>query len=62
MRAIQIEACGGPENLSLRTVTQPVPGPSEVLVRLAYSGLNFMDVYTRAGVYVGTSPINPTDA
>ena len=56
MRAIQINAYGGPENLSLNTVMQPVPGPSEVLVRLAYSGLNFMDVYTRVGVYAASSP------
>ena len=56
MLAIQINAYGGPENLKLNTVKVPKPGPTEVLVRLAYSGLNFMDVYTRAGVYANSSP------
>ena len=60
MRAIQINAYGGPDNLSLNTIAQPVPSPSEVLVRLAYSGLNFMDIYTRDGVYAASSPYQST--
>lgn len=53
MRALQIDAYGGPEVLSLRDIPRPAPGPHDVLVRIAYSGINFMDVYTRLGRYAG---------
>ncbi|MBP1848634.1 quinone oxidoreductase family protein [Rhizobium halophytocola] len=51
MRAIQIDRYGGPEVLVRRELPVPVPKPDEVLVRLAYSGINFMDVHTRQGKY-----------
>lgn len=51
MRALQIDAYGGPEVVRMRQIAVPRPGPDEVLVRLAYSGVNFMDVYTRLGRY-----------
>ena len=35
-----------------------LPGDGEVLVRLAYSGINFMDIHTRQGKYV-TSQTHP---
>jgi NADPH2:quinone reductase len=52
MRAIQIDAYGGAEVLVTRELATPAAGPGEVLVRLAYSGINFMDIYTRRGRYV----------
>jgi NADPH2:quinone reductase len=51
MRAIQIEEYGGINVLKQRDVAVPVPGKDEVLVKLAYAGINFMDVYTRLGNY-----------
>lgn len=56
MRAVQITEYGGTEQLSLNSVAVPQPGPDEVLVKIAYAGVNFMDVYTRRGVYQGASP------
>jgi NADPH2:quinone reductase len=51
MKSIQIDRYGGPEVLERRELAVPKPGPGEVLVRLAYSGINFMDVHTRLGKY-----------
>ena len=51
MKTLQIDRYGGPEVIVRREVDVPRPGPGEVLVRLAYSGINFMDVHTREGKY-----------
>ena len=51
MKAIQIDHYGGPEVLVRRELPIPSPGVDEVLIRLAYSGINFMDVHTRQGKY-----------
>jgi NADPH:quinone reductase-like Zn-dependent oxidoreductase len=47
MRAIQIDHYGGPEVIVRRELPVPAPGPGEVLIRLAYSGINFMDIHIR---------------
>jgi NADPH2:quinone reductase len=51
MRAIRVGATGGPDELQLRDVDDPRPGPGEVLVRVVAAGLNFIDVYHRTGRY-----------
>jgi NADPH:quinone reductase len=51
MQSIQIDRYGGPEVLVRREIPVPTPAPDEVLVRLAYAGINFMDVHTREGNY-----------
>jgi NADPH2:quinone reductase len=51
MQAIRVGTTGGPEELQLRDVDDPRPGPEEVLVRVAAAGLNFIDVYHRTGRY-----------
>ena len=51
MKTIQIDRYGGPEVLVRRELPVPTPGIDEVLIRLAYSGINFMDVHTRLGKY-----------
>lgn len=51
MRAVGIRAYGGPESLELMTVADPVPGPGEALVKTAFAGINFVDVYMRRGDY-----------
>jgi NADPH:quinone reductase-like Zn-dependent oxidoreductase len=43
MRAVQITAFGGPENLAVVDVPRPQPGPNEVLVRVVRSGVNPVD-------------------
>ena len=51
MKAVQIDAYGGPENLVLRDIPVPEPGPGEALVRVEYAGVNYTDVYNRNGMY-----------
>ncbi|MEX1243425.1 MAG: zinc-binding dehydrogenase [Thermoanaerobaculia bacterium] len=53
-RAWFVDRYGGPERLTLRTRPDPSPGPGEVLVRTAAIGLNFADLFVRAGAYPGT--------
>ncbi|OZI61747.1 quinone oxidoreductase family protein [Bordetella genomosp. 11] len=52
MRAITIDAYGGPEVVRLRDDAPiPVAGPGEVLVKVVCAGVNFMDIHTRQGKY-----------
>ena len=51
MRAIEITRYGAPEVLQPATRPDPVPGPGEVLVRVAASGVNRPDVLQRKGHY-----------
>jgi NADPH2:quinone reductase len=51
MRAVQIDRYGGPEVIIRRELPVPNPRPGELLIRLAYSGINFMDIHTRQGKY-----------
>jgi putative PIG3 family NAD(P)H quinone oxidoreductase len=51
MRAIEIAAPGGPEQLRLVSRPTPRPGPGEVLVKVAAAGVNRPDLLQRMGVY-----------
>lgn len=51
MRALQVDRYGGPEVIVRRELPVPKPGAGELLIRLAYSGINFMDIHTRQGKY-----------
>jgi NADPH:quinone reductase len=51
MRALQVDRYGGPEVIIRRELPVPKPGAGELLIRLAYSGINFMDIHTRQGKY-----------
>ncbi|EZP82036.1 NAD(P)H-quinone oxidoreductase [Novosphingobium resinovorum] len=60
MTAVGYDAPGGPEVLRPETVTVPRPGPGEVLVKVAFAGVNRPDVVQRLGNYPpppGASPI-----
>ena len=56
MKAIRVNEHGGPEVLGYEDVELPEPGPGQVRVRLAASGVNFIDIYRRTGVYPGEPP------
>jgi len=56
-RAIQITEFGGPEKMQLVDVAVGAPGPGEVRVRHQASGLNFIDVYQRTGLYTNPLPL-----
>lgn len=51
MRAVVITRPGDPEVLEVRDVRRPSPGPEEVLVRVAASGVNRADLLQRQGHY-----------
>jgi NADPH2:quinone reductase len=51
MRAIQVAEPGPSDVLVLTEVPDPDPGPGEALVQLEASGVNFIDVYQRSGLY-----------
>ncbi len=51
MRVVETVQPGGPEALVVRERPMPVPGPDEVLIRIAAAGLNRADVLQRRGVY-----------
>jgi NADPH2:quinone reductase len=51
MKAIQIKEYGGSDTLGLAEVPEPEPGEGEALIKIAYAGVNFIDVYMRDGVF-----------
>lgn len=51
MRAVRAHATGGPEVLVVDTIPVPRPSRGEALVRIEAAGVNFIDVYKRAGLY-----------
>jgi len=50
MKAIQITQFGGPEVMRYQDVPDPTPGRGEALVEVQAIGVNFTDIYLRAGV------------
>jgi NADPH2:quinone reductase len=55
VRALVVTRHGGAEVLQVQQRSLPDPGPDEMRVAVAASGVNFVDVYQRQGVY-RTSP------
>lgn len=51
MKAVYIEQTGGPEVLRYGDRPKPEPAAGEVLVKVAASGVNFIDTYHRTGLY-----------
>jgi len=59
MKAIQIQQTGGPEVLELAELPIPEPGPGQVLIRVEATGVNFIEIYFRKGVYKASLPLVP---
>ncbi|HTC89622.1 MAG TPA: quinone oxidoreductase [Bryobacteraceae bacterium] len=57
MKAVFVEQPGGVENLKFADLPKPSRGPGEALVKIAASGVNYIDIYFRKGVYPATPPI-----
>lgn len=51
MKAIYIEQTGGPEVLKYGDMPKPEVAPGQALVKVAASGVNFIDTYHRSGLY-----------
>ncbi|HOA66025.1 MAG TPA: quinone oxidoreductase [Phycicoccus elongatus] len=54
--ALVVTRHGGREVLEVQPQERPTPGEGEVLVEVAASGVNFIDVYQREGVYPLATP------
>ncbi len=59
MTAVEITAPGGPEVLRPAQVPVPVPGHGQIVIRLAYAGVNRPDVLQRAGAYAPPPSASP---
>ena len=55
-KSILIHENGGPEKMKLEDVEVGKPGPGQVKIRHTAIGLNFIDVYTRSGLYKTPMP------
>src|SRR3954452_11228626 len=56
MRAVIVPENGDVDVLDVQVRPRPEPGPGELLVEVAASGVNFIDVYKRQGVYPVSTP------
>ena len=59
MRAVEIARPGGPEMLTPVTVPVPEPGPGQILIRVAWAGVNRPDALQRAGSYAPPPTASP---
>lgn len=59
MRAIVIRQAGGPEVLETADIPEPTPGPGELLIDVEATGINFIEIYQREGLYPMTMPYTP---
>ncbi|WP_298904784.1 NAD(P)H-quinone oxidoreductase [uncultured Aliiroseovarius sp.] len=59
MRAIQITEPGGPDVLQLCEEPIPTPRPGEILIKVAYAGVNRPDALQRAGSYAPPPTASP---
>jgi NADPH2:quinone reductase len=56
IHAVQIPKHGDSSVLAYVPVHKPTPKPDQVLVKVAYAGVNFIDTYQRSGLYPQTLP------
>ena len=59
MKAIRVSANGDASVLQIQDVAKPIPNAGEVLVQLKAAGLNYIDIYQRAGRYPVPTPYTP---
>src|SRR5215468_7534394 len=58
MKAIVLTRYGGPEVLEYKDYPDPLPGPDEVLVRVAATSINPFDIKRRSGEAKAFAPIS----
>jgi NADPH:quinone reductase len=59
MLAIEISTPGGPDVLVPASVPVPVPGHGQIIIRVAYAGVNRPDALQRAGAYAPPPSASP---
>jgi NADPH2:quinone reductase len=58
MKAVIVRQTGGPEQMEVAEIANPSPGPGQALVKIEASGVNFIDVYFRIGLYKADPPVS----
>ncbi|KAF9930232.1 NADPH:quinone reductase, partial [Linnemannia zychae] len=58
-RTILVEQFGNTSVLQQVTVPRPVPKPNQVLIKVAYAGINFLDTVERRGLFTTQVPFIP---
>jgi NADPH2:quinone reductase len=56
VKAIRVHAVGGPDVLRYEETPVPTAGPGQALIEIEAAGVNFIDVYQRAGLYKLETP------
>lgn len=51
IKAIQYVDVGGPEVIKMNEIPFPTPQPNEMVIRVLWGGVNFIDTYFRRGIY-----------
>lgn len=59
MRAVEISEPGGPEVLKPATLPVPVPCHGQIIIRVAFAGVNRPDALQRAGLYAPPATASP---
>lgn len=59
MLAVEISTPGGPDVLQPVSVPVPVPGHGQIVIRVAYAGVNRPDALQRAGAYAPPANASP---
>jgi putative PIG3 family NAD(P)H quinone oxidoreductase len=59
MLAVEISTPGGPDVLHPASVPVPVPGHCQIIIRVAYAGVNRPDALQRAGAYAPPPSASP---
>lgn len=59
MRAVEITRPGGPDVLAICERPVPVPGAGQILIEVAYAGVNRPDALQRAGAYAPPPSASP---
>ncbi len=57
MKATFVTEFGGIDKLRCEEIPTPTPGEGQALVKIAYSGVNFIDIYFRTGLYPAPPPV-----
>jgi NADPH:quinone reductase len=57
MKAVFVNAPGGADQMQYADLPTPKPGKGQALVKIVATGVNFIDVYFRTGLYKAEPPI-----
>ena len=59
MRAIRVPKTGEVEVITSEEIAVPEPAADEVLIKVSWAGVNYIDTYQRSGLYTLPLPFTP---